>query len=181
MEIAGGTELKLLGFWFGNKPNVDVHVTKMCNKFRSRLWALRHLKMAGMDSEDLRKIYLSVLRPVLDFASPTYHPLLSKTQTYMLEALQKRAAKVIFGTERSYSDIISSGDLQLLEERRRNLCLSFAKKTACSERFGAAWFPKRPKSIHDTRKPERYQENKVGTERMKKNPINYMLRELNKL
>ena len=179
-EIMGGSEMKLLGFWFGRRPNADIHVEKICSKFRSRLWALRHLQRAGMGEDDLKKIYQVVIRPVLDFASPTYHPLLSKTQTVQLEALQKRASKIIFGVHSSYSNIIESGKLELLAERRRGLCLNFAHKAARNTNFGPRWFPERPISRYNTRRPDIYQENRAKTERMKKNPLSYMRHELNK-
>ena len=83
-EVQGGDRMKLLGFWFGRKPNADVHVEEMCSKFRSRLWALRHLKRAGMAEADLLKIYETVIRLVLDFVCATYHPLLSKTQSLQI-------------------------------------------------------------------------------------------------
>ena len=177
-EIVSGDSLKLLGFWFGKRPNADVHVEKISAKFRKRLWALRHLSNSGMSKDDLKKIYISTLRPVLDFVSPTYHPLLTQQQSAQLEALQKRAAKIIYGFERSYDDVITSGDLELLQTRRANLCLNFARKAASNESF-SHWFPTRNSSGHHTRRPEKYLVEKHRTERMKKNPVCYMRRVLN--
>ena len=94
-----------------------------------------------MDQEDLKKLYLSVVLPVLDFACPTYHSLLTQTQSDKLEALQKWASKIIFGYGESYTDVINSGELQLLEERRRNVCLNFARRAAANKRFAPEWFP----------------------------------------
>ena len=179
-EIASSESLKLLGFWFGKRPTAEVHVEKISAKFRKRLWALRHLSASGMSSEDLKKIYLSTIRPVLNFVAPTYHPLLNMQQCNQLEALQKRAAKIIYGFSRSYSEIISSGDLETLESRRETLCLSFAKKTSSNPLF-KDWFPERAHSGHDTRHPEKYLVIKSRTERMKRNPVNYMRTILNKL
>ena len=45
-EIKSGSELKLLGFWFGTRPNASLHIQKISTKFRSRLWAMRNLKRA---------------------------------------------------------------------------------------------------------------------------------------
>ena len=151
----------------------------MSAKFRSRLWALRHLKLAGMSPDDLKIVYLSAILPVLDFASPTYHPLLTTTQSLQLEALQKRASKVIFGAKSSYQQIIASGCLQLLEDRRKQLCINFAKKAAADPRFADRWFPTKRATPYNTRYPEVYQIEKPWTERMKKNPVTYMRKELN--
>ena len=133
-----------------------------------------------MSSEDLKKIYLSTIRPVLDFVAPTYHPLLNKQQCSQLESLQKRAAKIIYGFGRSYTEIVSSGDLETLESRRESLCLSFAKKASLNPLF-KDWFPRKNDSGHDTRRPEKYIISKARTERMKRNPVNYMRAILNKL
>ena len=179
-EVQGSDRLKLLGFWFGRRPNADIHVEQISSKFRSRLWALRHLKRSGMPEVDLLKIYETMIRPVLDFASPTYHPLLSISQTKQLEALQKRAAKIIFGFGMSYGDVISTGKMELLENRRSRLCLSFAQKAAANPRF-ASWFPKKKQTDYSTRNPELYQIDKHRTERMKRNPVTYMRYELNRI
>ena len=71
--------------------------------------------------------------------------------------------------------------MQLLEERRENLCLNFAKKASTDRRFADKWFPLRPKTIHNTRNPEIYMVEKPRTERLKKNPVVYMRYALNKL
>ena len=101
-EIKSGNSLKILGFWFGPNPNVNVHIQKLKEKFRSRLWSLRHLKRSGMQPSDLLFVYLSILRPVLDYAVPTYHPLLTLAQSDNLESLQKRALKIVYGPSLSY-------------------------------------------------------------------------------
>ena len=85
-EIKSSDELKILAFWFENKPTVAVHVRKLSEKFRARLWCLRHLKRSEMSPNNLLFVYLSVLRPVLDFATPTNHSILSVTQTECLES-----------------------------------------------------------------------------------------------
>ena len=181
VEIQGSTELKLLGFWYGRRPNVDVHVEKIAAKFRTRLWALRHLRQSGMGESDLLKIYLTVLRPVLDFAAATYHPILTKQQSDLLEALQKRASKIIFGFDSSYANLVGEGKLELLADRRRQICTNFAAKAATNEIFSSRWFPRREKPEHHLRHPQMYVEGRVRTERMRKNPVSYMRKELNAL
>ena len=110
-EIKSAPELKILGFWFGPRPNVAIHVTKLAEKFRARLWSLRHLKRSGMSPSDLLFIYLSILRPVLDFAAPTYHSLLTATQTETLEALQRKALKIVYGNDLSYRESLAVANI----------------------------------------------------------------------
>ena len=83
------TQLKILGFWFDTRPGVELHVEKMEEKLRKRLWTLRHLSRADMPQSDLLFLYKSVIRPVLDFAAVAYHTMLTAGQTYRLEQLQK--------------------------------------------------------------------------------------------
>ena len=141
---------------------------------------MRHLKRSGVSEGDLALVYKSVVRPVLDFASPTYHSLLTVTQNIQLEALQKRASKIIYGYDSSYNRIVAEGRLELLEERRKHLCVNFARKATTNKAFCDRWFPVKQMPSHNIRYPEKYLEERTKTERMRRNPLNYMRHELNK-
>ena len=178
-EITSGDELKILGFWFGTRPNVDVHVGKLLTKFRARLWSLRHLKKSGMCSRDLLYVYNSILKPVLDFAAPAYHSLLTVTQTESLERLQKKALSIIYGQQFSYLEAMAVSNLCTLKERREELTKNFALAALKNPRYSDGWFPQKPPKHYDTRMNRPYEEDIVRTERMKKNPLTYMKRILN--
>ena len=169
------------GFWFGNRPNVNLHVSKLCQKFRSMLWTLRRLRRSGMSAEDLLTVYKTIHRAMIDFASPTYHPLLTATQSDQIEQLQRRALKIVYGHEISYKNCLELAQIPLLSERRSKLALNFALKTSNNPKFSDGWFPKKPLSNHYTRNPQTYLEPRARTERMRRNPINYMRRELNNM
>ena len=77
-KINSSTSLKILGFMFGNKPNVQCHVDYIVRKTNAKLWTLRNIKKAGMHVEDMLKIYNTVIRPTFDYAAPTYHSMLTK-------------------------------------------------------------------------------------------------------
>ena len=71
------------------------------SKAASRLYFLKQLKRAGLFSSHLLHFYTTVIRPVLEYASPIWHPTLTKSQTECLEqrgleAVQRRALKIIF-------------------------------------------------------------------------------------
>ena len=157
-----------MGFWFGTSPNVDIHVKKLEDKFRARLWSLRHLKRSGMSASDLLITYISVLRPVLDFAAPAYHSLLSANQTKRLESLQKRALKIVFGVDTSYAEALALSNITSLENRRLDLTRKFAVTTQLNPRFSDGWFPQKPNKHYLTRSNRPFLEDKVRTERMKK-------------
>ena len=88
-----GTQLKIVGFWFGDKPTVLLHVEKMISKFYSRIWVLWHQKWSRVPPVDIHLLYNSLVRPVLDFAVPVYHSLLTKDQAESLERLQVQALR----------------------------------------------------------------------------------------
>ena len=178
-EITSGTELKILGFWFGPNPNVNVHVSKLKDKFRSRLWSLRHLKRSGMQSVDLLFVYLTIIRPVLDFAVPAYHPLLSATETANLESLQKRALKIVFDARFSYRESLALANISTLKDRREELTRKFAYSSLKNTRYTDGWFPQKPTRHYETRKQRPYLEKKPRTERFKKNPLTFMRKLLN--
>ena len=127
-EMQSVNELKILGFWFSNKPTVELHIRKLEEKFRSRLWTLRKLKKNGMDNTDLLTVFKTVVRSIADFAAPTYHSLLSKTQTESLEKLQRRALKIIYGHSVPYSKCLELSGLDTLDNRREKLVKNFAEK-----------------------------------------------------
>ena len=132
-----------------------------------------------MCSSDLLYVYLTVLRPVLDFAAPTYHSLLTATQTDELECLQRKAFKIIYNSNLSYSEALAVSNVETLKDRRQKLTLNFALRTENNPRYSDGWFPKKPQTNYITRNIRPYLEVLPRTERMKRNPITYMRRILN--
>ena len=132
-----------------------------------------------MAESDLLFVYLSLLRPVLDFAVPAYHSLLTAAQSLQLERLQLKAMKIIYSHDTTYSQAIEKSGILSLEERRKELVLNFALKTTKNNRFADGWFPKQPPCTYNVRKQRVYKEFKARTERQKRNPIFYMRKILN--
>ena len=64
-EIRGGDHMKILGFYFGRKPNMDTHINELKKKVRMRTWVIRNLKRAGLNAPDLLKCYFSLIRPLI--------------------------------------------------------------------------------------------------------------------
>ena len=56
---------------FGSKPSVGTHVDYMLEKVYKKLWTLRNIKRAGMNEEDMLKIFNAIIRPICDYATPT--------------------------------------------------------------------------------------------------------------
>ena len=150
--------IKVLGFHFGARPTVDAHVDSLRRRFFSQWWILYHLKHHGFNTEELVRIYKTVIRPVFDYCAIVYHPLLTDDQDQLLERLQRQALKVIFGTEYTYTEMRQRANIQTLRQRRIELSDKFAAKCAGSDRFGH-WFRENQSQRRSSRNGgEKYQE-----------------------
>ena len=98
-----------------------------------------------------------------------------------LESVQRQAFKIVFGWARDIGEIMETEGLETLQARRTRACLSFANRNLSSSRFGQRWFP-RNQADRDARTTTRrvYEERKLRTERDRSNPIQHMIRLLNK-
>ena len=77
-------------------------------KFLGKLWLIRHMIKANTSKEDLCKIYVCYLRPVIEYVQVVYHTLLSDDASQVIEDLQKQALKLIFGKKQSFEVRISN-------------------------------------------------------------------------
>ena len=178
-KITSGETLKICGYTFGSRLTVDEQVKVMIRKFNERSWALRHLKRSGFKTDDLLTSYLSLIRPLFDFTSVVYHPLLSAESSLVLERLQKRALRLIDPNYESYEKTLEKLNITTLALRRRELVGNFIKKSLANPSFTNRWFPLKERHGYDTRKEEKYAEYKCNTERNRRNPLNYYRRLLN--
>ena len=177
-KITSGNSLKILGFTFGTKPNVDEQVQAMTRKFYMRLWTIRHLMKAGIPNLDVLSLYKALIRPVLEFAAPAFHSILTATQTAQLKRLQMRAMKLIFGWSVSYSTALEGSGMETLESRREGLVLRFARKCSNNNRF-KSWFLPNHDIEYATRRREKFRLKTGRTSRFQKNPIYHMTTLLN--
>ena len=72
------------------------HVENIVPKAGKRLYMLYQLKRARIGQHDPVIIYVSVIRPVLEYACPVWHTNLNKHLTESTETVQKRALKCIY-------------------------------------------------------------------------------------
>ena len=102
----------------------------MLNKARKRLWALRHVKKAGMGRDDMLVVFNTLIRSVSEFAAPSFHSMLSAEQRDMIENIQKHACKIIYGWDSNYDQLVNIGKIETLGKRREKLtCRGCVKRT----------------------------------------------------
>ena len=143
VQIESGERLKLLGWHFSSRPNVDAYLEVMKRRFRERYWVLRHLKHNGFSTTELPTVYASVVRPVADYMMEIYQSMLTDAQDQAVERLQSHALRCIFGPRISARKMCDLADLQTLRERQTEQTDKFAWKCVDSDRF-VHWFPCNP-------------------------------------
>jgi hypothetical protein len=114
------TTFKLLGVHISNTLQWECHVEAVCSKAASRLYFLKQLKRAGLQSHDLLYFYITCIRPILEYACIIWHHGLTAAQSDRLESLQKRALRIIysFTPDSSYHALMEEANLVSLHDRR---------------------------------------------------------------
>ena len=97
------------------------------SKAGKRVYMLYQLKRAGISQNDLVKIYVSVIRLVLEYACPVWSRSTSLPDylSDAIEMIQKRALRSIY-TGLHYGDILVLVSLQSLKKRRDSI---YVKRT----------------------------------------------------
>lgn len=114
------TSFKLLGVHITDNLHWDCHVDAICSKAASRLYFLKQLKRSGLSPRDLLYFYTTTTRPILEYACSVWHHGLTKAQSDKIEAIQRRALRIIYGLayEIPYVFALSYAGLTSLRLRR---------------------------------------------------------------
>jgi len=118
---------KLLGVHIQDNLKWDHHVSSMHTKTSRQLFFLRQLKKAGLDPSDLKAVYITKIRPCLEYAAPAWATGLTKAHSSLLESIQKRALKIIY-PDLQYCDALSVAGLTSLHSRRELICQQLFSK-----------------------------------------------------
>ena len=180
VDINSIGNLKILGMEFSNRPDMSALVAAIYRKFRARIWTLRHLHHRGFSEDELLAVYKSTILPCHDYCSSVFHSSLTLSQTIVLERLQAKALKAIYGFDPSYRELMERANLTTLRARREERELKFALKCSVSRRFNK-WFQLRTLDTErETRYKPRYEEKFARTARCYNSPLFSMRRRLNR-
>ena len=124
MEIILKECLKVLGVTISSHLSWNAHVDEIISKARKRVYMIYQLKRAGINQNDLIRIYISVIRPVVEYACPVWHTNLPKYLSDNIEIIQKRCLKTIFPCYQ-YENILQMVNLPTLHRRRDELCRAY--------------------------------------------------------
>ena len=120
------TTFKLLGIIFSSDLTWGAHVNYLYRKCSRRLYLLIMLKRAGVPTRDILRIYLTMIRSVLEYACQVWHTSLSGAHSDKLESVQRRALHIVY-PDLSYPKGLSQSGLSLLSNCREDLCRAFFK------------------------------------------------------
>ena len=179
LEVIEST--RLLGTIISNDLKWDLNCANIIKKANARMQLLRTVAGFGASINDLKIIYILFIRSLLEQSATVWHSSLSDENRTDLERVQKTAFKIILDSRyKSYEQALEILDLESLDERREQLCLNFARKSAKHPKFKHLFPPNDKLHNMKTRKTEKFKVTHANTERFKNTSIIYMQNLLNK-
>ena len=174
------SEFKLLGTIITDDLQWNENTQFLTKKAWKRMQLLHNAAKFTRKKSDLRSIYQTFIRPVLEQSAPVWHSSITEENSADLERVQKAAVRVIMGFQHvDYETSLNELHLPTLKTRRDQLCLTFAKRAIHNNKV-RSMFPLR-KEIRDQRRrhTERFLVQKTNTERLKRSSIPFMQNLLN--
>ena len=127
-EIEHVTNYKLLGVHLNKDLSWNTHLDYIFKKACKRLYSLRILRRAGVGSLSILKVYLTIIRPILEYAVPVWQSI-SNIWSDKLETIQKRALKIIFpSAETCLAEALELAGIDNLADRRIIICKKYMGK-----------------------------------------------------
>ena len=117
---------KILGVNVSSDPKWNHHIAEVVKKARKRLFCLSQLKRSGLGSNELAQFYCTCIRPITEYAYPIFHDSLPVYLSRELEAVQKRAMRIIFPCFPYEEGLVKAGLVTL--SGRRQVLTEEAKK-----------------------------------------------------
>ena len=108
---------KFLGIILSDKLSWDLYVDHICKKARKTIGFI-HRSFHSAPINTRRTLHLALVRPILEYASTTWHPLNIKL-TNRIESTQRFACRVILQQWKlSHDELLQESDLPTLAKRR---------------------------------------------------------------
>ena len=125
------TNYKLLGVYLNEDLSWNTHIDYMFKKACKRLYSLRILKRGGVASLNILKFFLTIIRPILEYAVPVWQSI-SGTWSDKLETIQKRALKIILLSAETYLEALEVAGIDNLADRRTIICKKYMSRMKIS-------------------------------------------------
>ena len=140
---------ELLGVVIQDDLKWSNHIDMITKKGSKRLHILRVLRCSLIPANAL-KVYLSLIRPVLEYCCPVWHPNLPIYLSDRIERIQKRAFRIIYPTlSYTKTPFKHRACCTRLSIRRPHLCLkTFEKTNSKTNSKLAHLLPKKRRECH---------------------------------
>ena len=174
------SETKLLGTIVTNDLKWHKNTQRIIKKANARMQLLRILSTFNASWNDLKTIYVSFIRSLLEQSCTIWHSGLTNDNRNDLERVQKSALKIILKNKyKNYQNALNFLELENLENRREFLCLKFAKKALKNKKMKSLFIPNQKSHEMETRNQYHFNINNANTFRLQNSPIIYMQKLLN--
>ena len=178
-EIEVVSQTKLLETVLSSDLKWDSNISSIVRRANARMNILRKLSEYKPKKEDMKIIYFSYIRSILEQSCEVWHSSLTEENAEDLERIQKNALKIILADKYlHYENALRKLDIEDLKSRREYLCRKFAIKCTSNQKV-SQMFPRR-QIIKQLRQNDEFEVNYARTERYKHSSIPYMQRQLNK-
>ena len=175
IEVERVNSAEILGVMIQNNLNWWEHFTKIVKKAGKRLYVLRLLKRA--DTKALSTVYITVIRPVLEYACQVWHFNMPEYLSDDIERVQKRALRIIL-PELCYADAREFINIPPLKERQESLCERFFLKHENLQTINE-FLPNKSAATYDFRIKCKYNNYFCKTERFRKSFLPQIISKLN--
>ena len=173
-------EAKLLGTVITDKLTWDRNTEEIVKKGYKRMQLLHKAATFTSSKKDLKDIYQTFIRSVLEQSAVVWHSSLTNKNRSDLERVQKGAVRLIMGQNyKTYKNSLKVLKLDTLEKRREKLCLQFAKKCTMNEKMKVMFPLNNREHKMEIRNKKKYKVLKANTKRLKQSALPYMRRLLN--
>ena len=171
-------QTKLLGVILSSDLSWAANTEYIVKRCLNKTWMLRRLKRLGASQDDLLEVYIKQVRSLAEYGVPVWNSSLTGEDIVSLERIQKTALHIILGDAyKSYNSALKNTGLEKLSDRRKKICLKFAKRALKHSKF-SRWFKLNTKTDSRLKQPK-FCPPVYRTERFKKSPISYLTSLLN--
>ena len=152
------------------------HVSNTVEKASKRLYLLRQLKRAEVETRSLYKFYTACIRSVVEYACQVFHSSLPNYLSMEIESIQKRALRIIH-PDSTYIEALKKAKLETLYDRREKLCVKlFSSIEANDDHKLKELLPPKNLQPNNLRTNRKYNLPKMHTNRFSNSFIPYCAR-----
>ena len=171
-EIERVSECKLLGVILNNRLSWHDHIESMMKKANTRLHFMFQLKRTKLPADEIIKVYVTLVRPLLEYACQVWHAGLTDQQSNEIESVQERVLKMVYPQSTYHGALIQSG-LPTLSLRRDHACKNLFTAMQESDHKLHHLLPPKRSSRYSSRNGKLYALPPTKTNRFKDSFIPY--------